>query len=95
MESNIHTSTAYSRQSGREPQARTRQTVRVNSMVDLQKLRKSHRFQEIPPFGADGIRRILSNPSELKRMTAHDFEDLLQVNKPPNHINLTWLISFT
>jgi len=37
------------------------------------------RFREIPPFGADGIRRITSNRSELKKMTARDFEDMLQV----------------
>lgn len=48
----------------------------------FRRLKIPYRFREIPPFGADGIRRILSNPSELKRMTAHDFEDLLQVNEP-------------
>ena len=37
------------------------------------------RFREIPPFGTDGIRRITSNRSELKKMTARDFEDMLQV----------------
>jgi hypothetical protein len=37
------------------------------------------RFREISPFGLDGIRKITSNPSELKKMTAHDYEDLLQV----------------
>ncbi|KAF8224460.1 hypothetical protein L208DRAFT_1002460, partial [Tricholoma matsutake] len=36
------------------------------------------RFQEIPPFGVDGIRKIRSNQSELKKMTAHDYEDMLQ-----------------
>src|SRR5215471_14045140 len=35
------------------------------------------RFCEIPPFGE--IRRIRTNRSEPKKMTAHDFEDLLQV----------------
>jgi hypothetical protein len=39
----------------------------------------SIRFQEIPPFGVDGIRKIRSNRSELKKMTAHDYEDMLQV----------------
>jgi hypothetical protein len=37
------------------------------------------RFRKIPPFGLDGIRKIWSNRSELKKMTAHDYEDLLQV----------------
>ena len=45
-------------------------------------------FKKYPPFGADGICQILSNPSELKRMTAHDFKDLLQVNSPLNHLGL-------
>ena len=39
----------------------------------------SIRFREVPPFGVDGIRRIRSNRSELKKMTAHDYEDMLQV----------------
>ncbi|KAF8241066.1 hypothetical protein L208DRAFT_1087183, partial [Tricholoma matsutake] len=39
----------------------------------------SIRFREIPPFGIDGIRKIRSNQSELKKMTAHDYEDMLQV----------------
>ena len=37
------------------------------------------RYREIPSFGLDGIRNITSNRSELKKMTAHDYEDLLQV----------------
>jgi len=37
------------------------------------------RFREIPPFGVDGIRKITSNRSELKKMTAHEFEDMLLV----------------
>jgi hypothetical protein len=36
-------------------------------------------FQEIPHFGVDDIRKITSNWSELKKMTAHDYEDMLQV----------------
>jgi hypothetical protein len=36
-------------------------------------------FREIPPFGTDGVRRITTNRSELKKMTAHDYEDMLQV----------------
>ena len=37
------------------------------------------RFREIPPFGRDGVRKTTSNRSELKKMTAHDYEDMLQV----------------
>jgi hypothetical protein len=37
------------------------------------------RFQEIPPFGVDGIRKTTSNRSELKNMTAHEYEDMLLV----------------
>ena len=35
------------------------------------------RFCEIPPF--DGIKKITSNRSELKKMTAHEYEDMLLV----------------
>jgi len=41
------------------------------------------RFREIPPFGTDGIRKITSNRSELKKMTAHDYEDMLLVGGVP------------
>ena len=37
------------------------------------------RFREIPPFGVNGIRKITSNRSELKKMTAHEYEDMLLV----------------
>jgi len=43
------------------------------------------RFQEIPPFGDDVVRRIRSNRSELKKMTARDYEDILQVREGHNH----------
>jgi hypothetical protein len=38
-------------------------------------------FREVPPFGVDGVRRITTNRSELKKMTAHDYEDMLQVSQ--------------
>jgi len=38
------------------------------------------RFREIPAFGRDGVRKITSNRSELKKMTAHDYEDMLQAS---------------
>lgn len=39
-----------------------------------------YRFRAIPSFGRDGIRKIYSNRSELKKLTAHDYEDMLQVS---------------
>jgi len=36
-------------------------------------------FRQVPTFGGDTIRRFSSNVSELKKMAARDFEDLLQV----------------
>jgi hypothetical protein len=41
------------------------------------------RFREIPPFGVDGIIKIWSNRSELKKMTTHDYKDMLQVGLLP------------
>jgi len=38
-------------------------------------------FREIPPFGTDGIRKMKTNRSELKKMTARDYEDMLQVGR--------------
>ena len=37
------------------------------------------RFCEIPPFRIDGIRKITLNRSELKKMMAHEYEDMLLV----------------
>lgn len=33
----------------------------------------------MPTFGRDTIRRFASNTSEMKKMAARDFEDILQV----------------
>lgn len=38
-----------------------------------------HSFRQIPTFGKDTIRRFSTNISELKRLAARDFEDILQV----------------
>jgi len=46
------------------------------------------RYREMPPFGLDGIRKIMSNRSELKKMTAHDYEDLLQVDAVDRYYTL-------
>jgi hypothetical protein len=52
----------------------------------------SIRFREIPPFGVDGIRKIMLNQSELKKMTAHDYEDILQVCVIASILDLTDII---
>jgi hypothetical protein len=36
-------------------------------------------MRSIPPYGVDTIRRVSNNVSELKKMAARDFEDILQV----------------
>lgn len=37
------------------------------------------RFRHIPTFGRDTIRRFANNVSEMKKLAARDFEDMLQV----------------
>ena len=37
------------------------------------------RFRSIPTFGSGTIRRFATNASEMKKLAARDFEDLLQV----------------
>ena len=37
------------------------------------------RYRMIPTFSSDTIRRFTSNTLEMKRMAAHNFEDVLQV----------------
>lgn len=38
------------------------------------------RFRVIPTFGRDSIRKFRNNVSEMKRLGARDFENLLQVS---------------
>ncbi|EED82444.1 predicted protein [Postia placenta Mad-698-R] len=38
----------------------------------------NHRFRQIPPFGCTTIRRFSENVSEMKKMAARNYEDLLQ-----------------
>jgi hypothetical protein len=40
-------------------------------------------FRQVPTFGRDTIRRFVNNVSELKRLAARDFADLLQVRVEP------------
>ena len=42
------------------------------------------RYRMVPTFGGDTIRKFASNTSEMKRMAARDFEDVLQVSSPQN-----------
>ncbi len=38
-------------------------------------------YREIPTFGGDTIRRFSRNVSEMKKLAARDFADILQVSK--------------
>jgi hypothetical protein len=38
-----------------------------------------YRYRQVPTFGKDTIRRFSKNVSEMKRIAARDFEDILQV----------------
>lgn len=42
----------------------------------------SFRFRKVPRFGRGVIRKFSANVSELKRMAARHYEDLLQVRMP-------------
>lgn len=48
--------------------------VGEDSVVEM-----NSRYKQVPPFGRDTIRRILYNVSELPKLAARDYEDLLQV----------------
>lgn len=39
------------------------------------------RFRDVPTFGRDSIRRFANNVSELKKLGARDYENLVQVSK--------------
>lgn len=38
-------------------------------------------YRQLPTFGSDTIRQFSANASEMKKMAARDYEDLLQVVK--------------
>jgi hypothetical protein len=48
----------------------------------------SNSYRQIPVFGRNTIRRFSNNCSELKKMAARDFEDLLQVSSNLPNIQL-------
>jgi hypothetical protein len=54
----------------------------VNYTFSFQKVIKSvtTRFRAMPTFGSSTIRRFATNASEMKKLAARDFEDLLQVS---------------
>ncbi|TEB23729.1 hypothetical protein FA13DRAFT_1797775 [Coprinellus micaceus] len=39
-------------------------------------------FRQVLPFGTDTIRRFTTDTSEMKKLAAHDFEDILQCSIP-------------
>src|SRR5262245_4875919 len=49
------------------------------SSLSICYLTDDYRYRQVASFGRDTIRRFSTNCSEMKKMTAHDFEDLLQV----------------
>ncbi|KAF9230744.1 hypothetical protein BU15DRAFT_83245 [Melanogaster broomeanus] len=53
------------------------QSVKHSEISELDK-----RYRQVPTFGQDTIRRFRENCSELKKMTAQGFEDLLQCALP-------------
>ncbi|KII83957.1 hypothetical protein PLICRDRAFT_46731 [Plicaturopsis crispa FD-325 SS-3] len=48
-----------------------------NAVIEL-----NERFRQVPSFGRDTIRRFSNNVSEMKKLAARDFEDLLQCSIP-------------
>ena len=58
--------------------------VRSKASKSFHRLPISHarsiaRFRNVPTFGRDSIRRFANNVSELKKLGARDYENLLQV----------------
>ena len=55
----------------------------VNCTVSYQELMNSitTRFRAMPTFGSSTIRRFAMNASELKKLAARNFEDLLQISQ--------------
>ena len=55
----------------------------INCTVSYQELINSitTRFWTMPTFGSSTIRHFATNASEMKKLAARDFEDLLQVSQ--------------
>jgi hypothetical protein len=59
----------------------TRCSYRFPSHANEFHTSQSHvRFRQVPTYGSGVIRRFANNTSEMKRLAARDFEDILQVN---------------
>ena len=52
----------------------------INSYLGLINFRVTIRFRAMPTFGSSTIRHFATNASEMKKLAAHDFENLLQVS---------------
>lgn len=44
------------------------------------------RFRQVTTFGVDTIRLFATNTSEMKKLAARDFEDILQVYTTPKDL---------
>ena len=51
-------------------------------------------YRMVPTFGSDTIRKFTSNTSEMKRMAARDFKDVLQVS-PLFILSLRFLLDWS
>ena len=51
-----------------------------------------HHYRMVPTFGGDTIHKFASNTSEMKRMAACNFEDVLQVSLLPNLFAFRFLL---
>ena len=49
-----------------------------------------HRFRQVPTFGSNTIQQFANNISGLKKLAAHEFEDILQVSTPFSQ-NMCWI----
>ena len=47
--------------------------------LDVQRVTSYTSFQMVPTFGRDTIRKFSANVSDLSKLAARDFEDILQV----------------
>ena len=53
----------------------------------------ANRFRQVPTFGRFTIRRFHNNVSEMKKLAARDFEDILQV-RVSHSLSLKSLIKY-
>lgn len=53
--------------------------ITVVSLIHVDLIVLLLRFRHVPTFGRDSIRKFTSHVSELKKLGARDYENLLQV----------------